>query len=40
MENIKRNISAAVGSTKAALVLKNASIINVFTQNVEIKDIG
>ncbi|BCZ46492.1 adenine deaminase [Clostridium gelidum] len=40
MEKIKNNINAAMARTKAALVLKNASIINVFTQKIEINDIA
>ena len=40
MENIKSNINAAMKKTKAMLVLKNASIINVFTQTIEINDIA
>jgi adenine deaminase len=40
MDNIKNIINAAVGKSKAALVLKNASVINVFTQTVEKKDIA
>lgn len=40
MEKIKNNINTAMARTKAALVLKNASIINVFTQTIEINDIA
>lgn len=40
MENIKSNINAAMAKTKAMLVLKNASIINVFTQTIEKNDIA
>jgi adenine deaminase len=40
MEKIKNNINVAMARKKAALVLKNASIINVFTQKIEINDIA
>jgi len=40
MINIKDNISAALGKVKAELVLKNAFIINVFTQSIEKNDIA
>ena len=40
MEKIKNNINTAMARTKAALVLKNASIINVFTQKIETNDIA
>jgi len=40
MEKIKNNINTAMARTKAAIVLKNASIINVFTQTIEINDIA
>lgn len=40
MEKIKNNINTAMAKKNADLVLKNASIINVFTQKIEIKDIA
>ena len=40
MNKIKNNIDAAMGIIKATLVLKNASIINVFTQTIEKNDIA
>lgn len=40
MEKIKNNINVAMTRKKAALVLKNASIINVFTQKIERNDIA
>lgn len=40
MDKLKNNIRAAMGKTKADLVLKNASIINVFTQNIDKRDIA
>lgn len=40
MEKIKNNINTAMAKKNADLVLKNASIINVFTQKIEINDIA
>lgn len=40
MEQIKKNIDAAMGRIKADLVLKNARFINVFTENIDIGDIA
>ena len=40
MDKVKNNINTAMARTKADLVLKNASIINVFTQTIEKKDIA
>ena len=43
METIKsltKEVAAATGSKKAQLVLKNARIVNVFTQSVETGDIA
>ncbi len=40
MKNLKSYIDAAMTRVKAALVLKNASIINVFTQTVDKQDIA
>ena len=43
METIKsltKEVAAATGSKKAQLVLKNARIVNVFTQSVEEGDIA
>jgi len=40
MEKIKNNINVAMSRNKAVLVLKNASIINVFTQKIDINDIA
>lgn len=40
MTKMKNNINAAMAMTKASLVLKNASIINVFTQKIEENDIA
>ena len=43
METIKsltKEVAAATGSQKAQLVLKNARIVNVFTQSVEEGDIA
>ena len=40
MEQIKKNIDAAMGRIKADLVLKNANFINVFTESVDRGDIA
>lgn len=40
MEKITSNINTSMARTKATLVLKNASIINVFTQTIEKNDIA
>jgi adenine deaminase len=40
MNNLKKDIDIAVGKVKAPLVLKNAFIINVFTQCIEKNDIA
>ncbi len=40
MEQIKKNIDAAMGRIKAELVLKNANFINVFTESIDIGDIA
>ncbi len=40
MDKLKNNIDVAMGKLKADLVLKNASIINVFTQSIEIADVA
>jgi len=40
MEQVKKNIDAAMGRIKADLVLKNARFINVFTENVDRGDIA
>ena len=40
MQKIVNNINAAMKRIKARLVLKNASIINVFTQTIEENDIA
>ena len=37
---LREQVAAATGSKKAELVLKNAQIVNVFTQSVEIGDIA
>ena len=40
MEKIRNNINTAMARKNADLVLKNASIINVFTQKIEINDVA
>lgn len=40
MNKFKNNIQVAIGNEKADIVLKNASIINVFTQTIENDDIA
>ncbi len=40
MNRLKKHIQVAMGEKKADLVLKNASIINVFTQTIDIGDIA
>lgn len=40
MDKLKNNIDVAMARTKADLVLRNASIINVFTQSIEVADIA
>lgn len=37
---LREQVAAATGSKKAELVLKNAQIVNVFTQSVETGDIA
>ncbi len=39
-DSMAENISAASGETKAELVLKHASIVNVFTEEIEQGDIA
>ena len=40
MEQVKKNIDAAMGRIKADLVLKNANFINVFTESIDRGDIA
>lgn len=40
MNNLKKHVDAAMGRIKADLVLKNVSIINVFTQEIEVNDVA
>jgi adenine deaminase len=40
VEQVKKNIDAAMGRVKADLVLKNANFINVFTENIDRGDIA
>ncbi|MCY6959276.1 adenine deaminase [Clostridium brassicae] len=40
MEKLRSNIDAALGNKKADIVLKNASIVNVFTQTIDKDDIA
>lgn len=40
MSNLKKHVDAAMGRIKADLVLKNASIINVFMQEIEVNDVA
>jgi adenine deaminase len=40
MDKLRNNINVAMGRSKADIVLKNAFIINVFTQTIEKKDIA
>ena len=40
MDQVKKNIDAAMGRVKGDLVLKNANFINVFTESIDIGDIA